>query len=151
MLQLGHNRAVPPEKESAPPEIEKRALGSVAAHGGDCRENAREQGVATLEIEGAKRGWLASVGLDGDGRPVVRAAATPDLERVVASRLQALLEEPFDGRLLGERRGEALLQGLAQVFGRRRPLLGAERAFAYVHGAGHVGAYAPRPPGWDEP
>src|SRR5206468_2176036 len=84
-------------------------------------KTAREQGVATLEIEGAERGWLASVGLDGDGRPVVRTAATPDLERVVASRLQALLEEPFEGRLLGERRGDALLQGLAQVFGRRRP------------------------------
>jgi len=107
--------------------------------------------VATLEIEGAERGWLATVGLDGDGRPVVRAAATPDLERVVASRLQALLEEPLEGQLLGERRGEALLHGLAQVFGRRRPLLGAERAFAYVQGSSQVGTYAPRPPGWDEP
>jgi len=111
----------------------------------------RELGVATLEIEGAERGWLASVGLDAHGRPVVRAAATPDLERAIASRLQALLEEPLEGRLLGERRGETLLHGLAQVFGRRRPLLGAERAFAYVQGASHVGAHAPRPPGWDEP
>jgi hypothetical protein len=52
--------------------------------------------------------------------------------------------------MVGERRGEELLYGLATVLGRRRPLLGAERIFGYVHGGQRSGP-AERPPGWDEP
>jgi len=106
--------------------------------------------MASLEIEGAERGWLASVSVDRADALVVGATASPDVEQPLRSLLQRLLEEPLDGRILGERRGDDLLYGLAQVLGRRRPLLGAERVFGYVHG-GHRAPAGERPPGWDEP
>jgi hypothetical protein len=106
--------------------------------------------LATLEIEGAERGWLASVGLDRDGRPAIRACQPAEISAPLASLLQRLLEEPLEGTLLGARRGEDLLYGLATVFGRRRPLLGAERVFAYVAGGSRAEPAGPRPPGWDE-
>ena len=106
--------------------------------------------MATLEIEGAERGWLATVTLDRDGHATVHTTVTPDVAQPLSALLQQLLEEPLDGRILGERRGEDLLYGLGQALGRRRPLLGAERVFGYVQG----GSRAPRegrPFGWDEP
>lgn len=106
--------------------------------------------MATLEIEGVERGWLATVALDAAGQPVVRAAASAEVERAVETLVRRLLEEPVDGRLVGEERGEALLHGLADVLGRRRPLLGDERVFGYVHGASRA-PDRERPPGWDEP
>lgn len=106
--------------------------------------------MATLEIEGAERGWLATVALDATGRPVVRAAASAEVEHAVETLVRRLLEEPVDGRLVGEERGEALLHKLADVLGRRRPLLDDERVFGYVHGARQTPARE-RPPGWDAP
>ena len=107
--------------------------------------------MATLEIEGAERGWLATVRAPAAGGVAVEAVLSPDLERQLDSLLQRLLEEPFEGAPLGARRDDDLLYGLAEVFGRRRPLLGAERVFAYVHGGSRVPAEAPPIPGWDEP
>src|SRR4051794_2974201 len=106
--------------------------------------------MTTLEIEGAERGWLATVQVERGDALVVSAAVTADVEQPLRTLLQVLLEEPHDGRILGERRGDDLLYGLADVLGRRRPLLGDERVFGYVPG----GARTPpgeRPPGWDEP
>ena len=105
----------------------------------------------TVEIESAERGWLASIGLDQNGLATVNSAATPELERALSSLLQRLLEEPLEGTLLGERRGDDLLYGLADAFGRRRPLLGMERVFGYVQGGSRAMRSAPTPPGWDEP
>ena len=105
--------------------------------------------MATLEIEGAERGWLATVRVDRGDALVVSATVSPDVEQPLRALLQRLLEEPLDGRILGERCGEDLLYGLADVLGRRRPLLGAERVFGYVHG-GHRAPTGERPPGWDE-
>ncbi|HLH25346.1 MAG TPA: hypothetical protein VK066_22745 [Chloroflexota bacterium] len=106
--------------------------------------------MTTLEIEGAERGWLATVCLGRDDALVVRAAVTPDLEQPLRALLQGLLEQPHEGSILGERHGDDLLHGLAEVMGRRRPLLGTERVFGYVPGAPRT-ASADRPPGWDEP
>jgi hypothetical protein len=106
--------------------------------------------MANLEIEGAERGWLATVSVDRGDALAVSATVTPEVEQPLRSLLQRLLEEPLDGRILGERRGEDLLYGLAEALGRRRPLLGAERVFGYVHG-GHRAPAGERPPGWDEP
>ncbi|HEY7064777.1 MAG TPA: hypothetical protein VII06_25110 [Chloroflexota bacterium] len=106
--------------------------------------------MATLEIEGAERGWLATVQLDRADALVLSAAATPDVEQPLLTLLQRLLEEPLQGRPVAERRGDDLLYALAQVLGRRRPLLGTERIFGYVPGA-HRAEPAERPPGWDEP
>ena len=58
--------------------------------------------MATLEIEGAERGWLASVGLDERGQPSVEAAVAPEIAPLLSSLLQSLLEQPLEGRLLGE-------------------------------------------------
>jgi hypothetical protein len=107
--------------------------------------------VATLEIEGTERGWLGSVGLDRDDQPAIRASATSEIAAALTSLLQRLLEEPLEGRLVGERSGEHLLYALAEVFGRRRPLLETERVFAYVQGGSRPEAGGPRPAGWDEP
>jgi hypothetical protein len=106
--------------------------------------------MTTLEIEGAERGWLATVCLERDDELAVSAAVTPDVEQPLRALLRRLLEEPHAGRILGERRGDDLLYGLAEVLGRRRPLLGAERVFGYVPG-GHRAQPGERPPGWDEP
>jgi hypothetical protein len=106
--------------------------------------------MTTLEIEGAERGWLATVAVGRDGRPVVSAAVTPDVAQPLGALLQRLMEEPLDGRILGERRGEDLLSGLAQALGRRRPLLGGERIFGYVQGSSRA-PREERPAGWDEP
>lgn len=105
--------------------------------------------MVSLEIEGAERGWLATVSVDRGDALVVSAMLTPDVEPPLRSLLQRLLEEPLDGHILGERRGEDLLYGLADVLGRRRPLLGAERVFGYVHGGQRAPARE-RPPGWDD-
>jgi hypothetical protein len=105
--------------------------------------------MATLEIEGAERGWLATVALDRLGQARVDATVTADVEQPLGQLLQRLLEEPHAGAILGERRGEDLLYALAEVLGRRRPLLGAERIFGYVAG----GSRAPRDerlPGWED-
>jgi hypothetical protein len=107
--------------------------------------------MATLEIEGAEHGWLATVAAERSGGTTVTAAATPEIQQRLQALLQRLLEEPLDGRLLGERRGEDLLYGLADALGRRRPLLGAERVFGYVHGGSRLAAADPPVPGWDEP
>ena len=107
--------------------------------------------MATLEIEGAERGWLATVGAAPRGGVAVEAALSPDLERQLGRLRQRLLEEPFEGSPLGTRRDEDLLYGLAEVFGRRRPLLGDERVFAYVHGGSRAARGTPPIPGWDEP
>jgi hypothetical protein len=107
--------------------------------------------VATLEIEGAERGWLASVGLDLAGQPTVRAIAASEIGAALTSLLERLLAEPLEGRPVGERRGEQVLYALAEVCGRRRPLLEAERVFAYVQGGSRPEPAGPRPPGWDEP
>jgi hypothetical protein len=106
--------------------------------------------MATLEIEGAERGWLATVSVARGDELAVSATVTPDVDQPLRSLLQRLLEEPLEGRILGERRGEDLLYGLAEVLGRRRPLLGTERVFGYVQG-GHRAPAGERPPGWDEP
>ena len=107
--------------------------------------------MATLEIEGAEHGWLATVTAQRNGGTTVTAAATPELHQRLQALLQRLLEEPLDGRILGERRGEDLLYGLADALGRRRPLLGTERVFGYVHGGSRLAAVDPPVPGWDEP
>jgi hypothetical protein len=107
--------------------------------------------MATLEIEGAEHGWLATVTAQRGGGTKVTAAATPEIHQRLQALLQTLLEEPLEGRILGERRGEDLLYGLADALGRRRPLLGAERVFGYVHGGSRVAAAEPPVPGWDEP
>jgi hypothetical protein len=107
--------------------------------------------VATLEIEGAERGWLASVGLDPAGELQVRESVTADVQPPLQALLRRLLEEPFEGQLVGARRGEDLLYALADIFGRRRPLLGAERVFGYVQGGSRVPRDTPPIPGWDEP
>src|SRR5581483_4170921 len=104
----------------------------------------------TLEIEGAERGWLASVRLEHGDELTVAATVTPDVAQPLRALLQRLLEEPHNGRILGERRGDDLLYGLAEVLGRRRPLLGGERVFGYVPG-GQRTPPVERPPGWDEP
>jgi hypothetical protein len=106
--------------------------------------------MATLEIEGAERGWLATVALDRNGRVTVGGTVTAEVAQPLDLLLQGLLEEPLAGRILGERRGEDLLYGLAEALGRRRPLLGAERVFGYVQGGSRTGSEA-RPPGWEEP
>jgi hypothetical protein len=106
--------------------------------------------MTTLEIEGAERGWLATIRLDRGDALAVSALVTPDVEQPLRALLQRLLEEPHGGRILGERRGDDLLYGLAEVLGRRRPLLGNERVFGYVPG-GHRAPPGERPPGWDEP
>jgi hypothetical protein len=105
----------------------------------------------TLEIEGAERGWLASVVLGADGVPAVAAAVADEVARDLAGLLRQLLAEPLDGELVGVRHGDALLHALADVFARRRPLLAGERLFAYVHGSERPGPARPRPPGWDAP
>ena len=107
--------------------------------------------MATLEIEGAEHGWLATVAAARGGGTTVTAAATPEIQQRLQALLQGLLEEPLDGRLLGERRGEDLLYALADALGRRRPLLGAERVFGYVQGGSRLAAAEPPVPGWDEP
>ena len=107
--------------------------------------------MATLEIEGAERGWLGSVALDREGLTRVSAALTPEVAQELGALLERLREEPLEGRLLGERRGEDLLHGLADAFGRRRPLLGNERVFGHVQGASRAATAGVRPPGWDEP
>ncbi len=107
--------------------------------------------MATLEIEGAEQGWLATVGTDRGGGLRVQAALTADLEPRLTALLQRLLEEPYEGAVLGTRRGEDLLYGLADTFGRRRPLLGEERVFAYVNGGSRVPPDTSAIPGWDEP
>jgi len=107
--------------------------------------------MATLEIEGAERGWLATVGAAASGGVAMEATLSPDVERELGTLLQRLLEEPFAGSALGARRGEDLLYALAEVFGRRRPLLGAQRVFAYVQGGSRAAPSAPPVPGWDEP
>ena len=106
--------------------------------------------MATLEIEGAERGWLATVALDRAGGVTVGETVTADVAQPLGLLLQRLLEEPLAGRILGERRGEDLLYGLAEALGRRRPLLGAERVFGYVQGGSRTTSEA-RPPGWEEP
>lgn len=106
--------------------------------------------MATLEIEGAERGWLATVRLGRADGLVLSATAAPEVEQPLLTLLQRLLEEPLDGRVLAERRGDDLLYALAAVLGRRRPLLGSERIFGYVPGA-HRAEPTERPPGWDEP
>jgi hypothetical protein len=107
--------------------------------------------MATLEIEGADSGWLATVELGRDGLPKLTAVATPVMERQLTQLVQRLLEEPLDGHQLGARRGEDLLHGLADAFGRRRPLFGNERLTGYVQGASRTTESGNRPPGWDEP
>ncbi|HZU06044.1 MAG TPA: hypothetical protein VFB73_08720 [Chloroflexota bacterium] len=107
--------------------------------------------MTTLEIEGAERGWLASVGLDPAGQLVVRAALSREVGEAVGALLEQLLQEPLDGRPLGIRRGEELLRGLALVLGRRRPLLAAERVHGYLPGVPLAAPDQPLPPGWDEP
>jgi hypothetical protein len=106
--------------------------------------------MSTLEIEGAERGWLATVRVERGDALVVSAAVAPDVEQPLRALLQRLLEEPHEGRILGERHGDDLLYGLAEVLGRRRPLLGSERVFGYVPG-GQRAQPGERPPGWDEP
>lgn len=110
-----------------------------------------ERSVATLEVEGAERGWLASVTLDPAGTPIVSAALADNVARDLGPLLQRLLQEPLDGEPVGTRQGDALLHALADVFARRRPLLAGERLFAYVHGSVRPGPVPERPPGWDEP
>jgi hypothetical protein len=107
--------------------------------------------VATLEIEGAERGWLASVALDGRGEPTVSAALAADVEAGLPLLLQQLLQEPLDGQHVGERRGAALLHALADVFARRRPQLAGERLFAHVVGSPRPASNVRPPPGWDDP
>jgi hypothetical protein len=107
--------------------------------------------MATLEIEGAEHGWLATVHAEPTGGATIAAAASPDIQGQLQSLLQRLLEEPFQGGLLGERRGEDLLYGLADTFARRRAAVGAERVFAYVHGGSRAEPSAPPIPGWYEP
>jgi hypothetical protein len=106
--------------------------------------------MAMLEIEGAERGWLATAGTNDAGDVLVREALSPEVELNVQSLIQALLEEPFEGGLLGSRRGEDLLYALATTLGRRRPLLGAERVFGHVRGGSRFESSAPPIPGWDE-
>jgi len=105
--------------------------------------------MATLEIEGAERGWLATVALARAGGLVVTELSIADAGPALQALLQRLLEEPLDGRVLGEREGEDLLYGLADVLGRRRPLLGEERVFGYVQGGSRTGSSG-RPEGWDD-
>ena len=107
--------------------------------------------MATLEIEGAERGWLASVALGGDGALAVATALSMEIAQGLALLLPGLLAEPLDGAPVGTRQGDALLHALADVFARRRPLLAGERLFAYVHGSERPGPARPRPPGWDAP
>jgi len=107
--------------------------------------------MATLEIEGAESGWLASVALGPDDLPYLHTAARAELVPDLGSLVQRLLEEPYEGGLLGARRGEALLYALADAIGRRRPLLEGERVFAHVRGGSRAEPSAPVPPGWDEP
>lgn len=107
--------------------------------------------MATLELEGAERGWVASVGLDSGGRPRLIAVAEPALVQPVETLLQRLLEEPAPGGgviadALGQ--GEELLQLLARAISQRRPLLRQERLHAYV--AGGRFQPPPGPLGWDE-
>ncbi|HEY8505042.1 MAG TPA: hypothetical protein VIL46_10710, partial [Gemmataceae bacterium] len=77
--------------------------------------------MATLEVEGAERGWLASVTLDPAGTPIVSAALADNVARDLGPLLQRLLQEPLDGEPVGTRQGDALLHALADVFARRRP------------------------------
>ena len=106
---------------------------------------------SALEVEGAERGWLASVVLDASGEPVVAAAVAADIERALPLLLQQLMQEPLEGSIVGQRRGAALLHALADVFARRRPHIADERLFAYVHGSLRPGSTPTPPPGWDEP